>query len=584
MVGEKLFKTVGEGFSGLKVSDERIEKVIGLISDGSEPHMGYYALISAATIIASLGLVQNSGPVVIGAMLVSPLMMPIYGMSAGIVRGDTSLFFRGLKAEIGGVLLAIVFGMIFGAFPLLTDLTPEILARLEPNLLDLLVAVFAGFAGTWAVVDERISPVLPGVAISTAIIPPLAVCGICLARGAFSGAQGAFLLFFANLLAILLVSSLIFWRAGLGLKAGQKKRKGFLPEIVVTVVLLVVVGALLTKTLMRVIDRRHRTNTVREVLRESEGTHPIFSIEKLEHRRSGETVYVLVKLNTSKALSPSQVARWEKKMSRLLEAEVRLTVNCDISQEVSSLNSSDVAAKVGLDGISLDEAVHPDVHLVRVAEQTLRQAFKDVPDISLKELDLHYFDERPTIIASIQTHRTIRPTEVAMIDDAIETIAGRDNIGLIIRNHRPYDVTRRGRIILGEMQLDPYTAEERKIVKLMSDSVRRLGNIFVRNLDGIRHKDHWEMYVEIVGDRLVRPDEVKEIEQKVSEEMNTPTKIVAWTRAELIATDKRFHTGQGFMEKHKDKVTLGRIEKNLKELLKSKQQIEREKRDPDDSS
>ena len=210
MAWEKLFKTTGEDFSGLKVSDERIKQVTKLISDGSEPHMGYYALISAATVIASLGLVQNSGPVVIGAMLVSPLMMPIYGLSAGMIRGDTGLFFRGLKAEIGGVALAILFGMIFGALPLMTDLTPEIMARLEPNLLDLLVAVFAGLAGTWAVVDERISPVLPGVAISTAIIPPLAVCGICLSRGAFSGAQGAFLLFFANLLAILLVSALVF--------------------------------------------------------------------------------------------------------------------------------------------------------------------------------------------------------------------------------------------------------------------------------------------------------------------------------------------------------------------------------------
>jgi uncharacterized hydrophobic protein (TIGR00271 family) len=567
---EKFRKSVGESFTGFRVSEERIRQVVKLISDGSEPHLGYYALISAATVIASLGLVQNSGPVVIGAMLVSPLMMPIYGLALGIVQGDSFLFLKALKAEFGGVALAILFGVLFGALPLITDLTPEISSRLEPNLLDLLVAVFAGFAGTWAVVDERISPVLPGVAISTAIIPPLAVCGICLARGAFAGAQGAFLLFFANLLAILLVSVLVFWRAGLGLKAEREKRKGFLPGIVVTVICLVAVGALLTNTLIRVIDRRHRTNIVRQVLRESEGTHPIFSIEKLEHRRSGEAVYVLVKLNTSKTLSPSQVARWEKKMSRLLEAEVRLTVNCDISQEVSSLNSRDVAAKVGLDGISLDEAVHPDVHLVRVAEQTLRQAFKDVPDISLKELDLHYFDERPTIIASIQTHRTIRPTEVALIDDAIETISGRSNIGLIIRNHRPYDVTRRGRIILGEMQLDPYTEEERKISKLIRDAVRARGTLYVRNLDGIKRKDHWEMYVEIVGDRLIRPEEVKEIEQKVSEGMEIPTKIRAWTRAELIATDKRYHTGQGFMEKEKDTVTQGRIEDNLKELFKQK--------------
>jgi hypothetical protein len=310
------------------------------------------------------------------------------------------------------------------------------------------------------------------------------------------------------------------------------------------------------------------------VLQESEGTHPIFSIASLEHRRSGKAVYVLVNLNTSKTLSPSQVARWEKKMSRLLKREVRLTVNCDLSQEVSSLNSRDVAAKVGLDGISLDEPVHPDVHLVRIAEQTLRQAFKDVPDISLEEVDLAHVAKRRTIIATVQCHRSIRPSEVALIEDAIKKSSGERNIGLIVRNHIPYDVTRRGRIIMGEMQLDPYTDEEHKISKLIRESVRKLGNIYVRNLDGLKRKDHWEMYVELLGDRLIRPDEVKRIEHKVSDAIKTPMKIRAWTRAELVATDKRYHTGQGFMEKQKNKITYGRIEGNLRELFQQKPEAE----------
>ncbi|MFC1833744.1 TIGR00341 family protein [Thermodesulfobacteriota bacterium] len=568
MAWEKLFKTTGEGFSGLKVSDERIAQVLKLISDGSEPHMGYYALISAATVIASLGLVQNSGPVVIGAMLVSPLMMPIYGLSAGMVRGDTGLFFRGLKAEIGGVALAVLFGMIFGALPLMTDLTPEIMARLEPNLLDLLVAVFAGLAGTWAVVDERISPVLPGVAISTAIIPPLAVAGICLSRGAFSGAQGAFLLFLANLLAILLVSALVFWRAGLGTKTDQPKETRFLPEIAVTVILLLLVGGLLTRTLVRVMDRQNRTAVIGQVLRESEGTHPIFSIRSLKHRRSGNDVYVLVDINTSKTLSPSQVARWEKKMSRILEAQVKLTVNCNISQEVSSVNTSDVAARVGLNGINLEVPVHQDVRLVRIAEQTIRQAFKDVPDVSIQEIDLVHLGARALIVASIQSHRLIRPSEIGLIEDAIRRAAGEEEAVLVIRNQRPYDLTRNGRIILGEMQLAPHTDKERKLLRIIKESVRGLGNMYVKNVDGIRRDDYWEIYAEILGDRLVRPEEVKELERKISNEMKEQIKIRAWTRAELIATDERYRIGEAFMDEQKTKSIHGRIEKNLRELLK----------------
>jgi uncharacterized membrane protein len=81
---------------GLRVSQDRAEVVFKIVSDGSVPHLGYYALISAATVIASLGLIQNSGPVVIGAMLVSPLMTPIFGMALGIIRGNTPLFIKAL--------------------------------------------------------------------------------------------------------------------------------------------------------------------------------------------------------------------------------------------------------------------------------------------------------------------------------------------------------------------------------------------------------------------------------------------------------------------------------------------------------
>jgi uncharacterized membrane protein len=84
--------------------------------------------------------------------------------------------------------LAVGIAAILGIFPLALQVTPEMLARTEPNLLDLLVAVLAGFAGTYALIDARLSPALPGVAIATAVVPPLANSGLCLAMGAFAGA------------------------------------------------------------------------------------------------------------------------------------------------------------------------------------------------------------------------------------------------------------------------------------------------------------------------------------------------------------------------------------------------------------
>lgn len=117
------------------------------------------------------------------------------------------------------------------------------------------------------------------------------------------------------------------------------------------------------------------------------------------------------------------------------------------------------------------------------------------------------------------------------------------------------------------MQLSPHTEKEDKLLRLIKAPVCRLGNMYVKNVDGIRRDNFWEIYAEIVGDRLIRPEEVKELERKVSDEMHEPIKIRAWTKVEMIAADQRYLTGGAFMDEQKDKVTLGRIEKNLRQVL-----------------
>ncbi|HSQ86590.1 MAG TPA: TIGR00341 family protein, partial [Desulfobacterales bacterium] len=199
----------------IKVPYERVVTVYEDIERGSKPELRFYAMVGASTAIAAFGLIMNSTAVVIGAMLVAPLMTPIFGIALALVRGDASLLGRAIRAEIVGVILTVSLAACFGLVIPELEVTQEMLSRTSPNLLDLLVAVFAGFAGAYAMVDEHISPALPGVAIATAIVPPLANSGLCLALGAYYGAMGSFLLFFANFLSILLVASAIFFASGM---------------------------------------------------------------------------------------------------------------------------------------------------------------------------------------------------------------------------------------------------------------------------------------------------------------------------------------------------------------------------------
>ena len=142
----------------INTSPERIKAVRKELRRGSEPHPRFYTMVAISTGIAAFGLTMNSTAVVIGAMLVAPLMTPIFGIALSLVRGDAKLLGRSVQAEIVGVLLSV--GMSIGIGFVIPELniTEEMLSRTAPNLLDFLVAIFAGTAGAYAMIAERISP------------------------------------------------------------------------------------------------------------------------------------------------------------------------------------------------------------------------------------------------------------------------------------------------------------------------------------------------------------------------------------------------------------------------------------------
>lgn len=159
-----------------------------------------------AIFIASLGLNVNSTAVVIGAMLVSPLMGPIIGLGLGMAINDLAM----LRKAIANYLLAVGVGLaastLFFSLSPLNQASSEILARTSPNIYDVLIALFGGFAGILAVSSRRKGNVIPGVAIATALMPPLCTAGFGLANGNVYYLFGALYLFLINTVFIALAS------------------------------------------------------------------------------------------------------------------------------------------------------------------------------------------------------------------------------------------------------------------------------------------------------------------------------------------------------------------------------------------
>lgn len=191
----------------------------------------YCVMIALSCAIAILGLLLSSPAVIIGAMLLSPLMSPIilFGFSLTIL--NRALVGRSLLALAVGIVLAVAQAAMIVWLSPLQSITPEILARTRPNFFDLLVAVFSGIAGAYAVSQHK-GETLVGVAIATALMPPLAVVGFGVATlnwAVFSGAGG---LFMTNMLVIGLTASLVAKMFGFAPREGTSSTMWYTPSIV----------------------------------------------------------------------------------------------------------------------------------------------------------------------------------------------------------------------------------------------------------------------------------------------------------------------------------------------------------------
>ena len=175
------------------------DEVVAAISKGVEFRGVNLWVLIFATMIASLGLNVNSAAVIIGAMLISPIMGPIMGVGLSLGISDFDLLKKSLRNLTLMFIVAIITSTVYFFISPLSSNSSELLARTVPTTYDVLIALFGGLAGIVAQTrQDRTSTVIPGVAIATALIPPLCTAGFGLATGQFKFFFGAFYLFFIN--------------------------------------------------------------------------------------------------------------------------------------------------------------------------------------------------------------------------------------------------------------------------------------------------------------------------------------------------------------------------------------------------
>ena len=179
---QRFRNAVAQRFSLLqdKADDESIERRIreGMELSGATPWILIFAIL-----VASIGLNVNSTAVIIGAMLISPLMGPIMGAGLGVALYDFDLVKRSLVNLGIATLISLVVSTLYFTLSPLREAQSELLARTSPTIWDVMIALFGGLAGIIGVTRKEKSNVIPGVAIATALMPPVCTAGYALATG-----------------------------------------------------------------------------------------------------------------------------------------------------------------------------------------------------------------------------------------------------------------------------------------------------------------------------------------------------------------------------------------------------------------
>ena len=149
------------------------------IDGGAALDAPYVIMNVLATIVACYGLLENSAAVVIGAMLIAMLLGPISGIALALVAGDMTLLRKALLAELCGVLIVLATSFVLGKIHRDLPLGSQALSRTSPNILDLIIALAGGTAGAYATITPKMRASLVGIAIATALVPPLSSSGPC---------------------------------------------------------------------------------------------------------------------------------------------------------------------------------------------------------------------------------------------------------------------------------------------------------------------------------------------------------------------------------------------------------------------
>ncbi|WP_245869879.1 TIGR00341 family protein [Pedobacter ginsengisoli] len=343
-----------------------------------------------AILIASIGLNVNSTAVIIGAMLISPLMGPIMGVGLGIGINDFELVKKGLRNLAIATVISVIASTIYFWITPLHDAQSELLARTTPSLWDVFIAFFGGLAGIVAGTRKEKSNVIPGVAIATALMPPLCTAGFGLASGNFYYFLGAIYLYFINSVFICISTFLIvrFLRFGKKYFEDRETEKKVSRYIMIIVSIAVLPSIYLA---YGIVDKSIFENNAKRFINEQfqfKNTQVVNKTLKYSSSNGNEIDLLLIGYE----LPQNKIDTIRKKLKdyKLKDAKLQIRQGLNAKQEI---DFSQIKASILEDVFKKDSTT-------KVANSQVSSLEKELPDIRL-ELKALYPEMRKYSVANV---------------------------------------------------------------------------------------------------------------------------------------------------------------------------------------
>ncbi len=340
-----VFKSFIEEYLDVRRDKADESEAVKSIREGVEMKGATIWILIAAILLASLGLNVNSTAVIIGAMLISPLMGPIMGVGLAIGLGDFDLMKRSFKSYLIVTLFSVVTATLFFLIsPSVSGGQSELLARTSPTIYDVFIALFGGAAGFIALSTTKKGSVIPGVAIATALMPPLCTAGFGLATGNLIYFLGAFYLYFINSVFICVATYLgtRFMRFS-RLKYVDKEREKKVRKYIVWVVVLTMIPAVyLTYGILN--DTIYEGSVNRFVNEQLSFDNAQVVDKKVEKRDGTKELRVVL---VGKEVADSTIIMAQRRMADYNLGDTKLVVLQGVSgQQAATMDITSVRAQV----------------------------------------------------------------------------------------------------------------------------------------------------------------------------------------------------------------------------------------------